>query len=319
MRAAILFPGQGAQYVGMGKELYENNAVAKEVFDLAADILDWDIKEVCFKDENGLINQTRYTQAALFTTNYAVYKVLEKAGLKADAMIGFSLGEYDALVASGAIGFEQAVALIDKRGSYMDQAAAANQGGMSAVIGLDADIIREICESITTESISNKTNNIVEVANDNCIGQVTIAGTKEGMEAASDKLKLAGAKRVIPLKVSGAFHSSLMNDAKIKMQKEVEAIRFAKPKNMVISNVTARQMDADEIKANIPTQIVKGVRFRESIEYLLQEGFDTFIEVGPKCTLSNLVKKISSEVNIYQAEDIESIKALLEKVGIINA
>ena len=314
MKAAILFPGQGAQYVGMGKDLYDSNIIVKQLFDEAADILEWDVKEVCFTDSHALINQTRYTQAALFITNYAIFKALEAKGFKAQAMLGFSLGEYDAIAASGALDFKKALKLVDKRASYMEAAAIKNPGGMSAVLGLDVDIIKSICKSVTEEM-----NVPVEVANDNCEGQVTIAGIKEALQVASDKLKEAGAKRVLPLKVSGAFHSTLMEEAKGQLMDELPYIDFNEPEIMLIGNVTARPMNKQEIIENIPLQVIKGVRFRESILYLCEQGFDTFIEVGPKCTLSNLVKKIAPEATILNVENQESLENVLEKVGINNA
>ena len=314
MKAAILFPGQGAQYVGMGKDLYNSNIIVKQLFDEAANVLDWDVKEVCFTDSNAIINQTRYTQAALFITNYAIFKALEAKGLKADAMLGFSLGEYDAIAASGALGFKDALKLVDKRASYMEAAATKNPGGMSAVLGLDAEVIKAVCESVTEEMKVP-----VEVANDNCKGQVTIAGVKEALAVASEKLKEAGAKRVLPLKVSGAFHSTLMEEAKIQLANELPGMAFNEPEVMVISNVTALPINKEEIIENIPLQVIKGVRFRESIGYLCAQGFDTFIEVGPKCTLSNLVKKMAPEATILNVEDSESLDNVLEKVGINNA
>ena len=314
MKAAILFPGQGAQYVGMGKDLYDSNMIVKQLFDEAAGTLEWDVKEVCFTDSHALINQTRYTQAALFITNYAIFKALEAKSFKAQAMLGFSLGEYDAIAASGALDFIEALKLVDKRASYMEAAAIKNPGGMSAVLGLDVDIIKAICESVTEEM-----NAPVEVANDNCEGQVTIAGVNEALQVASDKLKEAGAKRVLPLKVSGAFHSTLMKEAKEQLMNELPGIAFNEPNLMLIGNVIAMPMDKQKIIENIPFQVIKGVRFRESIIYLWEQGFDTFIEVGPKCTLSNLVKKIAPEATILNVEDQESLENVLEKVGINNA
>ncbi len=310
MKAAILFPGQGAQYVGMGKDLYDSQIISKQIIDEAASLLSWDIREVCFEDKNELIHQTRYTQAALFTTNYAIFKVLEAQGIKAEAVLGFSLGEYDAIVASGSLAFKDALRLVEKRAVFMEECAAANPGGMSAVIGLSVEEIRRICEEVTQELGMT-----VEVANDNCEGQVTIAGKQEALEKASEALKAVGAKRVIPLKVSGAFHTSLMKEASRLLEKELSQMSFSEPKIDIISNVTARPMDKREIIENIPLQVIKGVRFRESIHYLIDEGFDTFIEVGPKCTLSNLVKKMSSEAILLNVEDSESLKNVIEKVG----
>ncbi len=314
MKAAILFPGQGAQYVGMGKDLYDSNIIVKQLFDEAADILEWDVKEVCFTDSHALINQTRYTQAALFITNYAIFKALEVKGFKAQAMLGFSLGEYDAIAASGALDFKEALKLVDKRASYMEVAATKNPGGMSAVLGLDVEVIKAICKSVTEEM-----NAPVEVANDNCEGQVTIAGVNEALQVASERLKEAGAKRVLPLKVSGAFHSTLMKEVKEQLMGELSFIEFNEPDVVLIGNVTAMPMDKQKIIENIPLQVIKGVRFRESIIYLREQGFDTFIEVGPKCTLSNLVKKIAPEATILNVEDQESMTNVLEKVGINNA
>lgn len=314
MKVAILFPGQGAQYVGMGKELYHYYTSTKEIFDKAATLLDWDVKEVCFEDQNAIINQTRYTQAALFTTNYGIYEALKAEGIKPDAVLGFSLGEYDAITASGVLGFEEALKLVDQRASFMEECATKYPGGMSAVIGMNTDRIYEICQQVS-ESLGSS----VTVANDNCEGQVTIAGTKEALEAASVALKEAGAKRVLPLKVSGAFHSPLMKASSKQLEETIQNLSFKVPQIPIVSNVTAQFMTEAEVKNNIPLQVIKGVRFRESVLYLLEQGFDTFIEVGPKCTLSNLVKKISSDVTVYNVENIETLKMTIEKVGGMRA
>jgi [acyl-carrier-protein] S-malonyltransferase len=310
VKIAVLFPGQGAQYVGMGKEIYNQCNESKEIFDKAAQTLSWDVREVCFEDKDDKINQTRYTQASLFTTNIAIYEALKSKGLQIDAVLGFSLGEYSAIYASGSLSFEQTLELVEKRAVFMENCATNNPGGMSAVLGIDVAKIDEICKMVTNESY------YVAVANDNCEGQVTISGIKEGVEKASILLKEAGAKRVLPLQVSGAFHSNLMEGAADNMKVEVANINFANPICPIISNVTAKEMNsAQEIIENIPMQIMKGVRFRESMLYLAEQGFDTFIEVGPKRTLSNLVKKILPEAQTLQVEDPNGIENIMQEIG----
>ena len=310
MKVALLFPGQGAQYVGMGKELYENYSVTKQIYDEAASLLDWDIKEVCFTDQNALIHQTRYTQGALFTTNYGIYKALEAEGIKADAVLGFSLGEYDAIAASGVLNFKEALKLIELRATYMEECAKTEPGGMSAIIGMESEKVYKLCQRVSEQVGSS-----VTVANDNCEGQVTVAGTSKALEVAHVLFKESGARRVVPLKVSGAFHSPLMLRAAKKLENHLSEIDFKEPNIPIVSNVTARYMTREEVRMNIPLQIVNGVRFRESILYLIEQGIDTFIEVGPKCTLSNLVKKISKEVDVLQVENKESLKQIVQKVG----
>lgn len=311
MKVALLFPGQGAQYVGMGKELYENYLVTKQIYDEAASLLDWDLKEVCFQDQNALIHQTRYTQSALLTTNYGIYEALKAEGIKAEAVLGFSLGEYDAIAASKVLSFKEALKLVELRANYMEECAKAVPGGMSAIIGMEAEKVYSLCQQV-----SEQVGLPVTVANDNCEGQVTVAGTHKALEAAAELFKASGAKRVVPLKVSGAFHSPLMLEASKKLKTHLSTFHFKEPEISIVSNVTARFMTGEEVRENIPLQIVKGVRFRESILYLIEQGFDTFIEVGPKCTLSNLVKKISKDVSVMQAEDRESLKQVVQKVGI---
>ena len=315
MKTALLFPGQGVQNCGIGKEQYEHYEVTKKIYDQAESILDWDVKEICFYDKENCIDQTRYTQGALFTTNYGIYKALESEGIEADTVLGFSLGEYDALVASGILSFEDALKLVDKRARYMEECAQSQLGGMQAVIGLDADTVYELCESIKQE-----TGLEVTIANDNCNGQITVAGTKEALDRSEKYFIDAGARRVVMLKVSGAFHSPLMLEASEKLAGHLEDISFQKPRISIVSNVSASFMDEKEAKVNIPLQIVQGVRFRESIEYLLPQEVDTFIEVGPKNVLSNLVKRIAKDhpntpIRIFQVEDCESMKKVIQEIG----
>ena len=309
MKIAFLFSGQGVQYAGMGKNLYEHYTESKEAFDRASEILDWDVKEVCFEDKNALINQTRYTQAALFTTSIAAFNAAKAKGIVPSAVLGFSLGEYSALVASGVLNFEQALQLVDKRAFYMDECAKEKDGGMAAVIGLQKESVEQVCQQIKNEGLE------LVVANDNCPGQVVISGEKTAIEKATPLLKEKGARRIMPLNVSGAFHSPLMEEAAKHLKEELTHFDFNEVTTPIISNVTASYMDKNEVIENIPLQVVRGVRFRESIEKLIEEGFDTFIEIGVKKTLCNFVSKISSDVKVLNIEDEASLQKVLEFLG----
>lgn len=306
MKIAVLFSGQGVQFPGMGEDLYNCYTESKNIYDQAQAYLDWDVKEVCFTDQNALINQTRYTQGALFTTTIAAFEVAKAHGIKPEAVLGFSLGEYAALVASGAIDFEEGLRLVDKRGLFMQECSEKYPGGMAAVIGLTRDQIEEVLKQKDYK---------VAIANDNCDIQLVISGTAEGIKDITPALKEKGAKRVLPLKVSGAFHSPLMQEAADNLKQELIMDSFYDPSIPIVSNVTARYMDKKQIIDNIPLQIINGVRFRESIQFLINEGFDTFIEIGVKNTLCNLVKKINKEVKTYYIDNKQSLEETMSQIG----
>ncbi|ONI39672.1 [acyl-carrier-protein] S-malonyltransferase [Candidatus Epulonipiscium fishelsonii] len=299
----------------MGKDMFENYEESRNLFDKANKLFKpWDIEEVCFEDPNGVLNQTEYTQVALFTTNLAVYEAVRKAGIKPDAMIGYSLGEYSALVASGILDFEDGLHLVEERSKYMATSAKAEAGTMSAVLGLDKEIIQAICSTLSV----GMDENFVSISNDNCPGQVVISGTVSGVKAATEDLLKAGAKRVMPLNVSGAFHSELMHAASVKLEMYASALTFHDPKIPIVSNATADYMNGEEARKNMPIQTMKGVRFRESIERLINDGFDVFIEIGVKKTLSSFVKKISKDVTVLNVEDKKSLEKTLATLATLG-
>ncbi len=309
MKIAFLFSGQGVQHPGMGQDLYNHYSESKHIFETANALLDWDVKEVCFQDSNELIHQTRYTQSALFTTSIAAFEVVKAQGIVPEAVVGFSLGEYSALVASGILSFDEALQIVEQRATYMDACAKATDGGMAAVIGLTNEQVQAVCQTLTKEGMQ------LVLANDNCPGQVVISGEKIAVAKATSLLKAQGARRVMPLNVSGAFHSPLMDAAKDGLKHAQAAFHFNAPTIPIISNVTADYMDANEAKAMIPLQVVSGVRFRESVIRLIEEGFDTFIEIGVKKTLCGFVTKINKEVTVLHVEDCDSLANTLQRLG----
>ncbi|MFV0467281.1 MAG: ACP S-malonyltransferase [Lachnospiraceae bacterium] len=298
-KTVFMFPGQGSQYFGMGKEFYEELTICREVFDLASQVSGLDLKTICF-EENDMLNVTEYTQVAMLATEVAILKALEEKGYKPDAAAGLSLGEYGALVASGAITMENAFSLIRKRGIYM-QEAVPEGGAMSAILGLANDKIEAACEA---------TEGIVSVANYNCPGQAVITGESFAVEAAGEKCKEAGAKRVVALKVSGPFHSAMLSGAGQKLKDALDEIDIAESFIPYVSNVTADYVtDAGSVKELLTMQVSSPVRWQQSIEMLLSEGYDTFIEIGPGKTLSGFMKKITKEtghtVEVYNIDKME--------------
>ena len=299
-KIAFIFPGQGAQKAGMGKDFYENSKTAAEVIDRASELLGLDMKALCF-EENDLLDQTEYTQAALVTVCMAMEKVLRERGLAPDVTAGLSLGEYCAIASAGGMSTENAITTVRKRGILMQNAVPGGQGAMAAVLGLDAGKIEEV--------LADRSG--VMIANYNCPGQIVITGWKEDVEQAADALKEDGAKRVLPLNVSGPFHSSLLEQAGEELGKELEQVDFSDLQISYVTNVTAEYVtDITKTKELLARQVASSVRWQQSMELLIADGVDTFVEIGPGRTLAGFLRKINRGVKVYNVgtwEDVDKV------------
>jgi [acyl-carrier-protein] S-malonyltransferase len=311
MKTAFIFPGQGAQYIGMAKDFYEQVSESREVFELATKILGFDMERLCF-EENENLNKTEYTQAAMLTASISILKAVEKEGLSPDITAGLSLGEYSTLVLNGTLEFEDALRIVRKRGHFMENEVPSGVGSMSAVLGLEKEIIEDICIQV-----SKDTKMPVEPANYNCPGQIVISGEKDALIEANRRLIEAGAKRVLSLKVSGPFHSSMLKGAGEKLEKELQLVKLHKMKIPYVSNVTAEivtnEVDTNEIKDLLKRQVYSPVKWQQSVETLIKNGVDTFIEIGPGRTLSSFIRKIDrtkTVINIENMNDIEKLRTL---------
>jgi [acyl-carrier-protein] S-malonyltransferase len=302
----FMFSGQGSQYVGMGKELYENYEAAKNILDEANQILDFDLKDMIFNGPEEDLNNTKNTQPAIYTVSAMVKAVLNENGLQAAAAAGHSLGEYSALHAAGVLSFADGLKLVRRRGELMDQADPDGKGTMAAVIGLADEEVEAVLAEI---------DGIVTVANYNSPGQVVISGEVEAVGAAEKKLAEKGAKRVIPLTVSGAFHSPLMEPAREELKSTIEAVDFNDAEIPLIANVTADYVkNSSEIKDALIKQLDNSVRWVETIARYKEDGYEDYVEVGPGRVLKGLMRRIDRSLNAYNVEDEKSLKKTVKKL-----
>lgn len=303
-KIAFMFPGQGAQYIGMGKEFYENSEVAKEIYEIATDVTGLDIKSICF-EENDKINITEYTQVAMLTTEVALLKVLENKGIYADVCAGLSLGEYGALVCSGALSSKDAFYVVKNRGKFMQEAYPVG-GGMTAVLGGDKELIEQVCED---------TEGIVSIANYNCPGQIVISGEKTAVDIAAEKLVNAGVKRCIPLQVSGPFHTKLLAGAGEQLGKVLEEVEIQDLKIPYVSNTLAEYItDKEQVKPLLVRQVSESVRWEQSIRKMLENGVTTFVEIGPGKTLAGFMRKIDRSVKVLTLDKWDDLDKVVQEL-----
>ena len=301
-KIAFIFPGQGAQACGMGKDFYEQTETGKRIFDKATELMGFSMPELCF-EENDRLDITEYTQAAMVTASIAMMRVLEENGIKPDVAAGLSLGEYCALAAAGVMSDEDAIRTVRQRGILMQEAVPVGEGAMAAILALDAAAIEEVTGAMEG----------VWIANYNCPGQIVISGEKAAVEEACEKLKAAGAKRAVMLNVSGPFHSGMLTAAGEKLGQVLSQVELHEPQIPYVANVTAQYVkSAGEVKELLTRQVSSSVRWQQSVEAMIGDGVDTFIEIGPGKTLAGFMRKISRDVKTLNVEKLEDIGKVAE-------
>ncbi|RKP55415.1 [acyl-carrier-protein] S-malonyltransferase [Cohnella endophytica] len=306
-KIAFVFPGQGAQAVGMGKDAYESNDASRAIFDRADEVLGFPLTKLAFEGPDEQLRQTANTQPALLATSVALLEMYKAQGIKPDYVAGHSLGEYSALVAAGVLAFEDALRLVRARGQFMEQAVPSGQGAMAAVLGAERETLQALCADITA------TGGLVELANVNCPGQIVVSGSAEGVAAVGERGKEAGAKRVIPLDVSGPFHSSLMQPAADNLAAELAKVAFNDAAVPVIANVHAQPVTSgDELRNLLVQQVVSPVQWEDTVKYLIGEGVDTFVEIGSGTVLAGLIKKIDKSAQVISVNSASAAAAVAQ-------
>lgn len=305
-KIAFVFPGQGAQSVGMGKDAFESSEASRAIFEQADEALGFKLSGIIFEGPDEELKKTYNTQPALLTTSVALYEAFRSAGVSPDYVAGHSLGEYSALVIAGSLSFEDAVRTVRARGEFMEQAVPNGQGAMAAVLGAERDALTRLCADISG------TTGVVEPANMNCPGQIVVSGSKEGVQAFVERGKEAGAKRVIPLEVSGPFHSSLMKPASEKLSAELGKADIKPAQIPVVANVSARPVtDPAQIRELLIEQVYSPVLWEDSVSWLIAEGVDTFVEIGSGTVLAGLIKKIDKSVKTVSINSVEAIEQFI--------
>lgn len=307
MTTAFLFAGQGSQIVGMAKDFYDHCPESRELMDSLT--CDYDIKKLCFEGPQESLNDTAYAQSSIVAASLTILEAIKTKGIQGDVCAGLSLGEYSALCYAGAMDAQSAIDIVRQRGILMANALPAGITGMSAVLGLSAEKIKEVCKEIQSKGL------VLEIANYNCPGQIVVTGQKEALEKAEALLMEKGARRVLPLTVSGAFHSSLLQDASLELEKVLQQSKLSLPKIPVYHNISGDKENVSSTKDLIEIlkqQICHSVRFEQTIRNMIRDGVDTFVEIGPGKTLSGFVRKVDRSVKVYTINTVKDLEGMVE-------